>query len=86
MRAPKFHATLQAAAQLEAFFLAMSLYPDVQVAAQEELNRVVGHDRLPDISDRAELPYVDALCKEVLRWHVAAPLGKVFFLCVLALL
>ncbi|KAJ7930131.1 cytochrome P450 [Mycena leptocephala] len=57
-----------AAAQLEAFFLAMSLYPDVQVAAQEELDRVVGHDRLPDNSDRAELPYV-------LRWHVAAPLA-----------
>ncbi|KAJ7902383.1 cytochrome P450 [Mycena leptocephala] len=64
-----------AAAQLEAFFLAMSLYSDVQVAAQEELDRVVGHDRLPDISDRAELPYIDALCKEVLRWHVAAPLA-----------
>ncbi|KAJ6585736.1 cytochrome P450 [Mycena capillaripes] len=63
------------AAQLEAFFLAISLYPDVQAAAQAELDKVVGSDRLPDISDRAELPYVNALCKEVLRWHVAAPTG-----------
>jgi cytochrome P450 len=66
---------LQTAAQLEAFFLAMSLYPEVQAAAQEELDRVVGNDRLPDISDRAQLPYIDALCKEVFRWHVAAPIG-----------
>ncbi|KAJ7174155.1 cytochrome P450 [Mycena crocata] len=63
------------AAQLEGFFLAMSLYPDVQTAAQNEIDAVVGPDRLPDISDRAELPYVDALCKEVLRWHVATPTG-----------
>ena len=62
--------------ELEAFFLAMSLYPDVQAAAQKEIDTVVGSDRLPDISDRAQLPYVDALCKEVLRWHIAAPTGK----------
>ncbi|KAJ7853022.1 cytochrome P450 [Mycena olivaceomarginata] len=63
------------AAQLEAFFLAMFLYPDVQAAAQREIDQVVGNDRLPDISDRAQLPYVNALCKEVIRWHVAAPLA-----------
>ncbi|KAF7333765.1 Cytochrome P450 [Mycena venus] len=63
------------AAQLEAFFLAMTLYPDVQAAAQKEIAQVVGNDRLPDISDRPHLPYVDALCKEVIRWHVAVPLG-----------
>ncbi|KAK7052730.1 cytochrome p450 [Favolaschia claudopus] len=63
------------AAQLEAFFLAMTLYPEVQIAAQEEIDRVVGNNRIPDISDRFELPYVDALCKEVVRWHVAAPLA-----------
>ncbi|KAJ6517251.1 cytochrome P450 [Mycena vitilis] len=63
------------AAQLEAFLLAMTLYPDVQAAAQEELDRIVGNERLPGLSDRAQLPYVDALCKELLRWHVAAPTG-----------
>ncbi|KAF8197715.1 cytochrome P450 [Mycena galopus ATCC 62051] len=63
------------AAQLEAFILAMVLFPQVQAAAQKELDKVVGNDRLPDISDRSQLPYVDALCKEVLRWHVATPLG-----------
>ncbi|KAJ7104566.1 cytochrome P450 [Mycena crocata] len=63
------------AAQLEAFMLAMMLYPDVQVAAQTELDVIIGSDRLPELSDRAQLPYIDALCKEVLRWHVAAPTG-----------
>ncbi|KAF7348065.1 Cytochrome p450 [Mycena sanguinolenta] len=66
---------LQTAAQLEAFLLAMSLYPDVQAAAQSELDRVVGNDRLPEISDIPQLPYVEALCKEIIRWHVAAPLA-----------
>ncbi|KAJ7251022.1 cytochrome P450 [Mycena rebaudengoi] len=61
--------------QLEGFFLAMSLYPHVQAAAQKEIDAVIGTDRLPDISDRPRLPYVDALCKEVFRWHVAAPTG-----------
>ncbi|KAF7378499.1 Cytochrome p450 [Mycena sanguinolenta] len=63
------------AAQLEAFILAMVLHPDVQATAQRELDKLVGNDRLPDISDRSQLPYVDALCKEVLRWHVSTPLG-----------
>ncbi|KAF8215387.1 cytochrome P450 [Mycena galopus ATCC 62051] len=63
------------AAQISSFFLAMSIYEDLQTAAQKELDEVVGNDRLPNISDRAQLPYVDALCKEVIRWHVAAPLA-----------
>ncbi|KAJ7101797.1 cytochrome P450 [Mycena epipterygia] len=61
--------------QLEGFLLAMSLHPDVQAAAQNEIDTVIGPDRLPDISDRSRLLYVDALCKEVFRWHVAVPTG-----------
>ncbi|KAF7371339.1 Cytochrome P450 [Mycena sanguinolenta] len=63
------------AAQIKAFFLAVSLYPEVQAAAQEEIDTVVGTDRLPDISDRERLPYVNALCKEILRYHVSIPTG-----------
>ncbi|KAJ7022577.1 cytochrome P450 [Mycena alexandri] len=63
------------AAQIEAFFLAMILYPEVQANAQAELDKVIGNDRLPELSDRSQLPYVDALCKETLRWHVAAPIN-----------
>jgi len=30
---------------------------------------VIGNDRLPSLADRDHLPYVDALVKEVFRWH-----------------
>ncbi|THU98569.1 cytochrome P450 [Dendrothele bispora CBS 962.96] len=57
------------------FFLAMSLYPDVQLKAQQELDAVLGHGKLPTFDDRSLLPYVDAVYREVMRWHPAIPLG-----------
>lgn len=57
------------------FFLAMILYPEVARRAQDEIDRVVGTDRLPGIEDRENLPYVDAIVKESLRWHPVAPTG-----------
>ncbi|KPM39026.1 O-methylsterigmatocystin oxidoreductase [Neonectria ditissima] len=57
------------------FFLAMTAYPEVQRKAQEEIDRVVGQDRLPTLSDRESLPYVDAVVKEALRWHPVAPMA-----------
>ncbi|KAK5361817.1 hypothetical protein LTR20_009397 [Exophiala xenobiotica] len=60
---------------LACFFLAMTVCPEVQKRAQEEIDRVVGTDRLPTVADRENLPYVDAVVKEVLRWHPVAPMG-----------
>ncbi|KAE8318233.1 cytochrome P450 [Aspergillus transmontanensis] len=60
---------------LACFFQAMVLNPDVQKRAQEEIDRVVGTSRLPDMSDRGNLPYINAVVKEVLRWHPVTPLG-----------
>ena len=60
---------------LHTFILAMVLVSDVQRKAQAELDRVVGFERLPEYEDRKNLPYIDALCKEVLRWHPIIPLG-----------
>ncbi|QRV91232.1 cytochrome P450 family protein [Ceratobasidium sp. AG-Ba] len=57
------------------FFAHMVHHPDIQAAAQAEIDRVVGTQRLPTYSDRESLPYVEALFKEVLRWHPAAPFG-----------
>ncbi|KAI1186117.1 cytochrome protein [Nemania serpens] len=57
------------------FYLAMTLFPEVRRKAQEELDQVIGTDRLPNISDRDRLPYVNAVVKEALRWHQVAPLG-----------
>jgi cytochrome P450 len=53
----------------------MALYPEVQRKAQTEIDQVVGNSRLPDFSDEDALPYVQAVLKEVLRWHPVAPLG-----------
>ncbi|KAG2106491.1 cytochrome P450 [Suillus cothurnatus] len=55
------------------FFLAMTLFPDMQKKAQAEIDAVVGPDRLPSFADRGSLPYTEALVKEVHRWNVVAP-------------
>ncbi|GJE84149.1 cytochrome P450 [Phanerochaete sordida] len=60
---------------LASFILAMILHPGVQHAAQMELDRVVGRDRLPTIEERNSLPYVTAVVKECLRWHPVTPLA-----------
>ncbi|KAJ7481760.1 cytochrome P450 oxidoreductase [Mycena latifolia] len=60
-------------AVLGAFFLIMLLYPDARDKAQAELDAVVGTHRLPTFSDRENLPYIEALMKELLRWH---PVGR----------
>ena len=53
----------------------MALNPDALKKAQEELDRVVGSDRLPDFSDQVDLPYISAIVKEVLRWGCPLPIG-----------
>ena len=58
------------------FFLLMSLHPEVQRKAQEEIDRVVGHDRLPRAQDKKDLPFVDAIMKEVMRLNPVTPLGE----------
>ncbi|KAI0260509.1 cytochrome P450 [Gloeopeniophorella convolvens] len=60
---------------LYTFFLAMTLYPDVQKKAQAELDSVVGSERLPTFEDREQLPYINAIVKEILRWGPATPLA-----------
>jgi hypothetical protein len=56
-------------------FLALVLFPQVQRRAQAELDVVIGRDRLPTFDDRPRLPYIEALCKELLRWQMVTPMG-----------
>ena len=58
----------------------MVLFPSAQEAAHAELDRVIGQGRLPQFEDRQELPYIEALVKEVLRFFVVAPLGASAFM------
>lgn len=60
-------------AALSCFFLAMTLFPEVQRKAHEEIERVVGNNRLPVFGD--DLPYIEAIATEALRWHPAVPLA-----------
>ncbi|KAK0470764.1 cytochrome P450 [Armillaria novae-zelandiae] len=62
-------------AVLDTFFLLMMLYPEVQKKAQAELDSVLGGDRLPSFDDQEDLPYINALCKELVRFHPVAPIG-----------
>lgn len=57
------------------FFLAMLLHPEVQQKAREEIDRVVGEGRLPNVKDRDNLPYVEAVLRESFRFHPIAPMG-----------
>ena len=60
---------------LERFLPRNGLHPHVVKKAQEELDRVVGKERLPGFSDRDNLPYISALLKELLRWACPTPVG-----------
>ncbi|KAF5314896.1 hypothetical protein D9619_007188 [Psilocybe cf. subviscida] len=60
---------------LETFFCVMTIFPDVQKKAQQELDTVVGSNRLPNYDDWESLPYTEALLREVLRWRPVLPLG-----------
>ena len=71
----------QTVAAMETFFLAMCTHPHAQHAAQAELDNVIGNDRLPSMADRARLPYIEALMKEVIRWSPIAPMGELSILC-----
>jgi cytochrome P450 len=57
------------------FYHAMLNNPVAQARAQAELDKVVGDDRMPNFGDRKNLPYLEAVLAEVLRWIPAFPLG-----------
>ncbi len=56
-------------------FLALTLYPDIQRKAREEILQVVGTNRIPNLQDRPSLPYLDAIFREIIRWRPPVPLG-----------
>lgn len=53
----------------------MVLYPEVQVKAQAEIDKVIGSTRLPYFEDRPSLQYIEAILRELLRWNPTLPLG-----------
>ncbi|RDL29910.1 putative cytochrome P450 [Venustampulla echinocandica] len=57
------------------FILACCAFPEVLAPAWEELDRVVGPGRSPDMDDEPNLPYIRAFVKEVFRWRSVAIIG-----------
>lgn len=53
----------------------MSLHPEIQRRGQDELDRTLGGKRLPSLTDRPLLPYIEAIMREVLRLYTVTPLG-----------
>lgn len=63
------------ATTLNNWLLAMTLFPEALREAQAEVDRVVGSERLPSFSDEADLPYVRAMVKELMRWRPVNKFG-----------
>lgn len=53
----------------------MITHPEIYKKAQKEIDDVVGSERLPTFEDRPNLPYLECIMNEVLRWGVPVPLG-----------
>ena len=56
--------------------LAMVKHPHVYKRAQAEIDTVIGIDRLPEYGDRPSLLYVEAVMRELSRWHPVVPLSE----------
>ncbi|KAJ7607948.1 cytochrome P450 [Roridomyces roridus] len=57
------------AAIMQWFSALIPAYPEIQKRAHEELDRVVGRDRMPTVDDEKNLPFCHAIVKEVERCH-----------------
>ncbi|KAF8673601.1 cytochrome P450 family [Rhizoctonia solani] len=61
---------------LLSFVAAMVAHPEAQIKAQAEIDSVIGYaTRLPTLADAGQLPYVQQLILEVIRWLPVAPTG-----------
>ena len=55
--------------------LYLIMHPEVQVKVHNEIDAVVGRNRLPQWADRLDLPYTEAVLFETQRWRTIVPLG-----------
>ena len=59
---------LQTWSSIVTVLLAMVLFPEPFKRAQEEVDAVTGLNRLPDLSDRSSLPFLECVHQEVFRY------------------
>ncbi len=51
--------------------------PELQMRAHRELDAVVGRDRIPNFEDKENLPFINAISMEAMRWRPVLPLGRI---------
>ncbi|XP_052001435.1 cytochrome P450 1B1 [Xyrauchen texanus] len=54
-------------------FLLLVKHPSIQIKLQEQIDKVVGRDRLPSIEDKSNLAYLDAFIYETMRYTSFVP-------------
>ncbi|KAJ7916803.1 cytochrome P450 [Mycena leptocephala] len=60
---------------LQSLVLALVAYPDAQKKAHEEIDRVVGEQRMPTLNDLEHMPYIRAIILETHRFRPMTPFG-----------
>ncbi|KAJ5376467.1 hypothetical protein N7509_013353 [Penicillium cosmopolitanum] len=60
---------------MDVFVLTSILQPAAVKKVQQELDRVIGSERLPLFEDMESLPYMNAFILEILRWRQTTPLA-----------
>lgn len=69
-----FEGTESTSAAIVNLLLEIAKHPGVQKKVQEELDSVIGRERLPSFEDRKQLPYVDATMQELFRVTAIFPI------------
>ncbi|GIY60315.1 cytochrome P450 2U1 [Caerostris darwini] len=63
-----FEGTESSSSTIVSLLLELTKHPDVQKKIQQELDSVVGRERLPSWLDKPNLPYLDATLQELYRF------------------
>lgn len=66
---------IQIASVLQMIILSLLLHPKAQDTAHQQIRHHLSSKRPVTLDDRPNLPYIDMIIRETLRWHPVLPLG-----------